>query len=125
MVRDPGGQFIVGYSCFFGYLTSLHAELKAMAFGVQLCVERGFQDLHIEADSLVLVQILQGKRGCPWRLQREMNDLLRYKRCFRAITHCYREANKPVDCLANLGANTEEDTIFGSHRELPDRVRGS
>ena len=58
MVRDRDGRFIVGYSCFFGPLTSLHAELKAMLFGVQLCVARGFRALHVESDSLVLVWIL-------------------------------------------------------------------
>ncbi|XP_071922581.1 uncharacterized protein [Coffea arabica] len=124
VVRDSEGQVIVGYSCFFGSLTSLHAELKAMAFGVQLCVTHGLHDLHIEADSLVLVEILQGKLGCPWRLQWELEGLLRYKRHFREITHCYREANKPANFLANLGADTELETIYGSHSELPVRVRG-
>ncbi|XP_071916199.1 uncharacterized protein [Coffea arabica] len=107
VMRDSDGQVIFGYSCFFGSLMSLHAELKAMAFGVQLCVARGLHDLYIETDSLVLVQILQGKRGCPWRLQRELEGLLRYKRYFREITNCYRETNKPADYLANLGADME------------------
>ena len=95
VVRDLKGQLVFGYSCFFGSLTSLHAELKAMAFGVQLCVAHRLHDLHIEADSLVLVQILQGKHGCPWKLQWEVDELLRYKQYFWEITHCYREANKP------------------------------
>ncbi|XP_071939888.1 uncharacterized protein [Coffea arabica] len=124
VVRDSEGLVIVEYSCFFGSLTSLHAELKAMAFGVQLCVTRGLHGLHIEADSPILVEIIQGKRGCPWRLQRELEGLLRYKRHFPEITYCYREANKPADYLANLGADTELEMIYGSHRELPARVRG-
>ena len=40
------------------------------------------------------------------------------------LTHCYREANKPVDYLANLGADTEQETIFESHRAWPIKVRG-
>ncbi|XP_027184159.1 uncharacterized protein LOC113782466 [Coffea eugenioides] len=72
----------------------------------------------------VVRQILQGKRGCPRRLQRELEDLLRYKRYFQEITHCYREANKSADYLANLRADTEQETIFGSHRALPVRVLG-
>nr|XP_027072034.1 uncharacterized protein LOC113696849 [Coffea arabica] len=124
VVRDLEGQLIFSYSYFFGSLTSLHAELKAMACGVQLCVARSLHDLHIKVDSLVLVQILQGKDACPWRLQREVDGLLRYKRYFGDITHCYREANKPTDYLANLGADTEQEMIFGSHRALPGMVRG-
>ena len=121
-MRDGEGRFIVGYSCFFGLLTSLHAELKAILFGVWLCVARGLQDLHVESDSLVLVQILQGTHGCPWRLQREVDELLSFKHHFREITHCYREANKPADYLANLGANLEQEDVY-DFRYLPATVR--
>ncbi|XP_027169553.1 uncharacterized protein LOC113769290 [Coffea eugenioides] len=124
VVRDGEGRFIIGYSCFFGLLTSLHAELKAILFGVRLCVARGLQDLHVESDSLVLVQILQGTHGCPWRLQREVDELLSFKHHFHEITHCYREANKPVDYLANLGANSEQEDVFDDFRSLPATVRG-
>nr|XP_027103160.1 uncharacterized protein LOC113724458 [Coffea arabica] len=41
VVRDCKGQVVLGYLCFFGSLTSLHAELEAMLFGVRLCVTRG------------------------------------------------------------------------------------
>ena len=40
VMRDREGKLIFGYSCFFGSLTSLHAELRAMLFGVRLCVSR-------------------------------------------------------------------------------------
>ncbi|XP_027118404.1 uncharacterized protein [Coffea arabica] len=124
VVRDWEGRFIVGYSCFFGSLTSLHAELKAMLFGVRLCVARGFQELHVESDSFVLVQILQGTHGCPWRLQRVVDELLSVKPHFHEITHCCKEANKSADYLANLGANTEQDGVFDDFRALPVTVRG-
>ena len=57
--------------------------------------------MHIEADSLVLVKMIQGYYSCPWRLQSNLEELLKYKHHFRVITHCYREANKPADRLAN------------------------
>ena len=44
LVHDWNGNFMFGYSCFFGSLTSLLAELKAMAFRVQQCLSRGFLD---------------------------------------------------------------------------------
>ncbi|XP_071924664.1 uncharacterized protein [Coffea arabica] len=123
VVRDGEGRFIVGYSCFFGSLTSLHAELKATLFGVLLFVARGLQDFHVESDSLVLVQILQGTHGCPWRLQREVDELLSFKHHFREITHCYREVNKPADYLANLGTNSEQEDVFDNFRSLLATVR--
>ncbi|XP_071928157.1 uncharacterized protein [Coffea arabica] len=86
VVRDREGKLIFGYSCFFGSLTSLHAELKAMLFGVQLCVAQGLHELHVESDSLSLVRILQESHSCPWRLRQEVDELLSYKQYFRGIT---------------------------------------
>ena len=95
-----------------------------MLFGVQLCVARGLQELHVKSDSLGLVRILQGSQSCPWRLQWEVDELLSYKPYFREIMHCIREANKPADCLANLGADLEQESVFNIHSELPTNARG-
>lgn len=64
LLRDWQANVIFGYSCFFDSLTSLHAELKAMVFGVRQCFARGFYKLHIEVDSLILVKMLQGLLVC-------------------------------------------------------------
>ena len=66
-----------------------------MLFGVKLYVARGLHELRVKAGSLGLVRILQRIQDCPWRLQREVDELLRYKQYFQEITHCYREASKP------------------------------
>nr|XP_027109396.1 uncharacterized protein LOC113729280 [Coffea arabica] len=87
--RDYFGRFLLGFSCCFGEITSLHAELKALHFGTQLSVSRGLVKLHLESDSLVLARIIQGKVRCPWQLQRELQDLLQYERYFEAVTHCF------------------------------------
>ena len=124
MLRCSEGRFILGYSCFFGEMTSLQAELKALIFGVRLAIDRGYSDLQLESDSLVLVQILQGKSRCPWRLQGDLQDLLKVKRFVRKVSHCFREANKPADRLANIGADSGTILTYDSLRELPRLVRG-
>ena len=57
LFRDYDGRFLLGFSCYFGETTSLHAELKALLFGARLGVSRGLVKLHLESDSLVLVRI--------------------------------------------------------------------
>ncbi|XP_027151921.1 uncharacterized protein LOC113751976 [Coffea eugenioides] len=104
VVRNSQGGFVLAFSCSFGVSTSLHAELKALAHGVQQCIAWGFLELHLEVDSLSLVRIMSGDQACPWQLQLEVDDLLQHRRLFRSITHCYREANKPSDRLAKWGA---------------------
>lgn len=51
MLRDSAGIFLLGFTCYWGETSSLHSELKALLFGVQMCVFRGFSCLHLESDS--------------------------------------------------------------------------
>ncbi|XP_027171745.1 uncharacterized protein LOC113771356 [Coffea eugenioides] len=98
--------------------------MKALLFGVRLGVSYGFVKLHLESDSLVLVRIIQGKVRCPWRLQRELLDLQQYRRYFDAVSHCFREANRPVDKLANVGMEARGTAIYDAYTALPRLVRG-
>lgn len=81
-------------------------------------------DLHIEADSLVLVGMVEGRFDCPWRLRENFEELLRYKHHFQVITHCFREAIKPADRLANFGADSPSDSFFDNVAMLPRMARG-
>ncbi|XP_071914144.1 uncharacterized protein [Coffea arabica] len=103
----------------------MQAELRALLWGVRHCVIRGYLELHLEADSLTLVQIVQGTSACPWRLQRDMDELMIFKQSFQSITHCYREANTPADHLANFGADACAGHVFNTFSDLPQLVRGA
>ncbi|XP_071923139.1 uncharacterized protein [Coffea arabica] len=88
LLRDSQEGFLFGFSCFFGVITSLHAELQALVYRV------------------------------------ELDDLLRFQSLFQSITHCFREANKPSDRLAKMGATRGSDALFDSFVELPPMARG-
>ena len=60
MLRDSAGTFLLGFTCYWGETSSLHSELKALLFGVKMCVSRGFNCLQLESDSLLLVQMVKG-----------------------------------------------------------------
>ena len=92
-------------------------------FGVKQCADRGYMELHLELDSLTLVRIILGDHACPWRLQVQLDDLPRFQSLFQSVTHCYREANKPSDRLAKMGANRGNDTLSESFGALPPLVR--
>ena len=68
--------------------------------------------------------MIRGCYSCPWKLQRDLEEVLKYKDHFWVITHYYREANTPTDRLANIGVDLESDFIFGSFATLPGMVRG-
>ena len=71
-------NFVFGYSCFFGHLTSLHVALKSLLFGVWQSLYHGYYDLHLESDSLVLIKMIQGCLACPWRLQKDLDKFMRF-----------------------------------------------
>ncbi|XP_071902587.1 uncharacterized protein [Coffea arabica] len=105
-------------------MTSLQAELKALTFGDRLAIASGYSNLHLESDSFTLVQIIQGKARCPWRSQGDLQDLLQVSRFVRRVSHCFREANRPADRLASVGADSGQTITYHSLRDLPSLVRG-
>ncbi|XP_071933770.1 uncharacterized protein [Coffea arabica] len=102
VVRDCHGNFVFGYSEFFGTMSSLHAELRGLLVGIKHCMDRGFQQLHVEADSLTLIRIVQGDSACPWQLQRELDG-----------------SDSPADRLANYGVDSESRQVFTAFADLP------
>ena len=51
MLRDPNGDFILGFSTSFGVVTSIQAEAMALLFGLCLCKSRDFVYIEIESNS--------------------------------------------------------------------------
>ncbi|XP_027065411.1 uncharacterized protein [Coffea arabica] len=124
LFRDSDGRVLVAFSCYFGEMTSLQAEVKALLHGVRLGVARGLANFHVESDSLVLIQMLQGRAKWPWVVQRELQELAGYSHLYTEISHCFLEANKPADRLAKLGADFGESVVYDSVLDLPRMARG-
>ncbi|XP_027169555.1 uncharacterized protein LOC113769293 [Coffea eugenioides] len=89
LFRDSDGRVLLAFSCYFGEMTSLQAEVKALLHGVQLVIARGLANFHLESDSLVLIQLIQGRAKCPWVVQRELQELVQYSHLYIEISHCF------------------------------------
>lgn len=124
MLRDNNGCLLVDFSAFFGEMHSLQAEMRAMLYGVRLASSRGYQNLHLESDSMMLIRVLNGETECPWNLLRGLDELEQHKGSFRSIRHCYREANMVADGLSRVGVQDRVDKIYDEERDLPRLVRG-
>ena len=86
---------------------------------------KGFTQLRIEIDSLVLISILLGKTNSPSGICREVEELLKLKHHFVVVSHIYREGNQVADFLSKLGPKLSEIKIFSSSAALPCMIRGS
>ncbi|GLJ54199.1 hypothetical protein SUGI_1161990 [Cryptomeria japonica] len=113
VIRKSEGKLLLGSYGAMGVTTNNEAEIQALLEGLKLCVTNKMTKIVIEGDSLVIIQGII-KRGFQSRnlnkwvscISRLLNDTDHYE-----ITHTYREGNRVVDCVANLGANIPHGTV--------------
>jgi ribonuclease HI len=94
-----------------GRATNNEAEYRALLLALRAAQERGASDLTIFADSLLLVEQLNGRfRLKAANLRPLFNEALLRAKSFRSfsISHVRRESNKDADRLANRGADGSE-----------------
>ena len=121
ILQDSSGFPLLAFSAYFGEISSLRVEALALAMGFRLCFQKGFTDVSIQVDSLVLVGILQRRLQCPWVIRREVDQIWGMITDVARFSHCYREANRVADSLANVGASSHNRnvTIYDEFNAIP------
>ena len=86
--------------------SALDAEVFAVIEAVNIAMTKGWCNLWVEVDSLVLLTYLRYPNRVPWRL------LSRWSRCLHMISHLnfrishiFKEGNSAADSLARFGAS--------------------
>ena len=125
VLRDSSGALLFGFSIPFRVLTCIQAEIKSLHFGVQQCLLRGFSHIQAEVDSLMLVNILQGKSNCLWMVRSEVDALKAVQRLEWIVGHCFFEANQVADALSKVWAHSSSLVLYTSQSELPRLAKGT
>ncbi|XP_027120509.2 uncharacterized protein [Coffea arabica] len=88
--------------------------------------QRGYTDVTIQVDSQVLVGILQRRVQCPWQVRVVVEQIWGLIPDAGQVSHCYREANRVADRLANVGVTRQIQSIitYENFDELPALARG-
>lgn len=76
-------------------------------------LEGWFWNVDIEADSMVLVQVLRGKMEVPWCISyevRETQQLMYRLNCL--VMHTFRESNRGADYLAIWGCSHQKNMFL-------------
>ncbi|XP_071902637.1 uncharacterized protein [Coffea arabica] len=105
VLRDSIGVPVFTFSAYLGQTTSLRAETWALLIGLQTCKHRGFENISVQSDSLLLVGIIQQRIPCPWEIRREVRQIWKLLEDPVHLSHCYREANTVADALSNVGTS--------------------
>ncbi|XP_057832061.2 uncharacterized protein LOC131042763 [Cryptomeria japonica] len=95
-----------------GIASNNEAEEMALARGLRFCVDNEFTSVEIEGDSQIIINTTKNNLTPNWKLRRylvdiamHLNQLQNYK-----IYHTFREANKAIDYLSNVGVSLESYT---------------
>ncbi|XP_060197735.1 uncharacterized protein LOC132626759 isoform X2 [Lycium barbarum] len=69
IVRDSNGNLIMAFAKSLGKGSSNLAEAKAALYGMKWCISNGFRNIILESDSLIIINMLEGKINIAWELQ--------------------------------------------------------
>ncbi|PKU67111.1 Putative ribonuclease H protein [Dendrobium catenatum] len=124
IIRYKVGKVIMAYAGPLSPCKVVFAELMGLLKGLYICNNRGFINIEIEVDALLLIQIIKNVDFfCPQvfyiiRKIRMALSTLNYM-----IKHIFREGNVCADCLAKLGSRLQEDREFDIDN-LPRILKG-
>ncbi|KAM1158695.1 hypothetical protein ACFX19_032522 [Malus domestica] len=81
------------------------AEAMGLREGLQCARHKGFSKVMVEGDSKLIIEVVQGHWGDPWRVSSIINDIPVLAWSFSHIDwkHIFKEANFVTDALAHLG----------------------
>ncbi|PKU73164.1 Putative ribonuclease H protein [Dendrobium catenatum] len=124
IIRDNVGQVIVAYAGPLSPCKVIFAELMGLLKGLYICNNRGFLNIEIEVDALLLIQIIKNVDVfCPQFFYFIRKICMALPTLNYMINHVFRQGNACVDCLAKHGSRLEEDMEFGTDN-LPHILKG-
>ncbi|XP_020592573.1 uncharacterized protein LOC110033058 [Phalaenopsis equestris] len=100
----------------------LKAEAQVVFWDVFLAIKCRWNLLMVETDSMILLNILEGRISAPWYLNQWITGIQTLRlRIKLSLSHTFREGNKPANWLAKVGLHTQNpiiDTCTTPHLEL-------
>ncbi|KAM2637494.1 hypothetical protein EV1_021984 [Malus domestica] len=110
VLRDHNGNWLGGFAVNLGQGQVCDAELWSLYFGLQLAIDKGATELHIEMDSKAVIMLLKQSQVDNFHpLETIMHScrlmMRQLRRC--ELNHVYREKNIVADQLANWSYNMD------------------
>lgn len=105
---------LVGYASYYGTLSNMVAESRALLDGLHLAQKLGIKNVMIESDSQVLVNWLRSgvcTLWFMWDFWEKIKELYCLLEC--SVSHIFREANMVANYIAKEGVNGICRTVTG------------
>jgi ribonuclease HI len=105
--RDHNALFLGAFNVNLGISIAFHAELLGVMNAIEVAHEKGWWNLWLETDSVMVTLAYKSPAMVPWMLRnRWFNCMHLLKDMNFILSHIYREGNALADRLASLGLGT-------------------
>ncbi|PKU83496.1 Putative ribonuclease H protein [Dendrobium catenatum] len=124
IIRNFKGDVIIAYASPLNHCKVIYAEMKGLAYWLEVCVRIGVTNFVIEVDALSLIQLLNNNIMCHpdfFYIMRKINTLMAGFN-FNLI-HIFREGSACADFLAKKGSLLDDVEEF-SGSNIPQQLCG-
>ncbi|XP_055803454.1 uncharacterized protein LOC129872506 [Solanum dulcamara] len=115
IVRDHKGNLIYAFASPLGVGTNNQAEVQATSFGINWCLQHGYNRVILEVDYELVIKWLNLDIKPPWSIQnyvKELQQLVQMLEFFQC-KHVFREANFPADTLSKYYRTATQESTIG------------
>lgn len=115
--RDNSAAILGCFAQFIGISNSITVEFMAAIFAIETAFKKGWKNLWLECDSLIVVQAFSSNYKVPWKIQNQwLNCLVLCKQMNFGVFHIYREGNNCVDKLAIYAISNRDNFLCSTPR---------
>ena len=119
--RDNNAEFLGAFAYNLGNTNSLVAELNGAMFAIEFANQKGWSQLWLETDSMLVTLAFKSKTIVPWQLRNRWENCIHLTSTMSFfVTHIYREGNHCADQLANIGLSLNT-SFWWDH--IPHQIR--
>ncbi|XP_071909715.1 uncharacterized protein [Coffea arabica] len=124
VLRDSKRDILFAFAEFYGEVSTLQAESRALCMRLELCVLNGVSRIMVEVDSKALWAILVSEAASPLSICAVIQKIRSLLCVVHSINHCFREGNMVADSLASLATPSSPLRAYYSLKSFPTRSKG-
>ncbi|KAL6586076.1 hypothetical protein OROMI_002720 [Orobanche minor] len=109
IIRDHLGNPLIMFSEFLGDRTNNFAELYAIWWGLEFCIDRHFDTVWVEVDSKIALSLIEHSTSSHWQIQGIISKIRAFCGTIEIrFSHIFIEGNAVADWLANQGCDRKD-----------------
>ena len=104
LFRSDDSELLGAFAVNLGLTSAIFSELIRAMVAIEIAHHKGWHSLWLETDSMLVLLAFKSSNIVPWSLRNIWDNCLHLLSSMNFfVTHIYREWNKCVDTLANIG----------------------